>query len=228
MADGTQFAPGRIYRAARASGSNPRFAPRRRTPQRRVVPSTYLASGGGAGRERRNRVCRGPPRRVAPYSPLGRRAWWPARCRRRSGEYVSVSSQQDSEKSLRDRGRRELPEMPAAELDELAAIYEAKGVSSQAAVQVAAELTAHDALAAHVDAELRLDPDDLATPPQGAAASAASITVGSLLPLLAIWLPPATFRLPVTFVAVLIALGWRVRSAHISEEPRRPRRAAGG
>ncbi len=97
--------------------------------------------------------------------------------------------------------------MPAAELDELAAIYEAKGVSPQTAAQVAAELTAHDALAAHVDVELRLDPDDLANPLQAAAASAASFTVGSLLPLLAILLPPATFRLPVTFVAVLIALG---------------------
>lgn len=132
--------------------------------------------------ERRNRVCRGPPRRVAPYSPLGRRAWWPARCRWRSGEYVSVSSQRDSEKSLLARDRRELREMPAAELDELAAIYEAKGVSPQTAAQVAAELTAHDALAAHVDVELRLDPDDLANPLQAAAASAASFTVGSLLP----------------------------------------------
>ncbi len=68
---------------------------------------------------------------------------------------------------------------PTAELDELAAIYEAKGVSSQTAAQVAAELTAHDALAADVDVELRLDPDDLANP-QRAAASAASFTVGTL------------------------------------------------
>ena len=98
-------------------------------------------------------------------------------------------------------------EIPAAELDELAAIYEAKDVSPQTAAQVAAELTAHDALAAHVDAELRLDLHDLANPLQPAAASAASFTVGALLPLLAILLPPAMFRLPVTFVAVLIALG---------------------
>ena len=70
--------------------------------------------------------------------------------------------------------------MPAAELGELAAIYQAKGVSPQTAAQVAAELTAHDTLAAHVDAELRLDPDDLANPLQAAAASAASFTVGSL------------------------------------------------
>jgi vacuolar iron transporter family protein len=64
----------------------------------------------------------GPPRREAPYSPLGRRAWWPARCRWRSGEYVPVSSQPDSDKSLLARDRQELMEMPAAELDELAAI----------------------------------------------------------------------------------------------------------
>ena len=77
--------------------------------------------------------------------------------------------------------------MPAAELDELAAIYEAKGVSPQTAAQVAAELTAHDALAAHVDAELRLDPDDLANPLQAAAAPAASFTVGAPVPLPAIF-----------------------------------------
>jgi VIT1/CCC1 family predicted Fe2+/Mn2+ transporter len=66
-------------------------------------------------------------------------------------------------------------------------------------------LTAHDALAAHVDAELRLDPDDLANP-QRAAASAASFTVGALLALPAILVPPASCRRPVTFIAVLIAL----------------------
>lgn len=77
--------------------------------------------------------------------------------------------------------------MPAAELDELAAIYEAKGGSPQTAAQVAAELTAHDAMAAHVDAELRLDPDDLANPLQAAAAPAASFTVGAPVPLPAIF-----------------------------------------
>jgi VIT1/CCC1 family predicted Fe2+/Mn2+ transporter len=96
------------------------------------------------------------------------------------GEYVSVSSQRDSEKSLLARDRRELPEMPAAELDELAAIYEAKGLSPQTAAQVAAELTGHDARAAHVDAELRLDPDDRAHALQAAAAPAKSFTVGAL------------------------------------------------
>lgn len=79
-------------------------------------------------------------------------------------------------------------------------------MSPQTAARVAKELTAHDALAAHLDAELNLDPEDLANPWQAAAASAASFVTGALLPLLAILLPPAAWRVPVTFVAVLIAL----------------------
>ena len=97
--------------------------------------------------------------------------------------------------------------MPADELAELTAIYEAKGLSPQTATQVAAELTKHDALAAHLDAELQIDPKDLPNPWQAAAASAAAFITGALLPLLAILLPPAAWRVPVTFVAVLIALG---------------------
>jgi VIT1/CCC1 family predicted Fe2+/Mn2+ transporter len=100
-------------------------------------------------------------------------------------------------------------------LDELAATYEAKGVSSRTAAQVAAELTVHDALAGHVDVELRLGPDDLADPLLAAAVSAASFTVGALLPC-SLCCCHQTVRLPVTFVAVLVALGSRVRSAHVS------------
>ncbi len=80
-------------------------------------------------------------------------------------------------------------------------------MSAATARTVAAELTAHDALAAHVDAELHLDTADLANPLQAAAASALSFTIGALLPLLAILLPPPGWRVPVTFVAVLLALG---------------------
>jgi vacuolar iron transporter family protein len=123
------------------------------------------------------------------------------------GEYVSVSSQRDSEAAMLARERRELAESPEAELAELAAIYEAKGVSPRTARQVAVELTEHDALAAHLDAELKLDEEDLANPAQAAAASAAAFTTGAVLPLLAILLPPAGWRVPVTFVAVLVALG---------------------
>ena len=71
---------------------------------------------------------------------------------------------------------------------------------------VAAELTARGALAAHLDAELHIDPDDIASPVQAAAASALSFTSGALLPLLAILLPPAALRVPVTFAAVLVVL----------------------
>jgi VIT1/CCC1 family predicted Fe2+/Mn2+ transporter len=72
---------------------------------------------------------------------------------------------------------------------------------------VATELTAHDALAAHLEVELHIDQDDLVSPWQAAVSSAISFTLGALLPLLAILLPPPEWRVPVTFVAVLIALG---------------------
>ncbi|MEJ8281669.1 VIT1/CCC1 transporter family protein [Pseudonocardia spirodelae] len=122
------------------------------------------------------------------------------------GEYVSVSSQRDTERSLLATERRELAEDPAGELAELAALYRAKGLSEETADTVARELTAHDALSAHVEAELHLDPDDLAGPWQAAAVSALSFVLGAVLPLLAIALPPAAWRIPVTVVAVLVAL----------------------
>jgi VIT1/CCC1 family predicted Fe2+/Mn2+ transporter len=122
------------------------------------------------------------------------------------GEYVSVSSQRDSERALLDKERVELAEMPEQELAELAAIYESKGLSPQTARTVAAELTAKDAFAAHVEAELGIDPDELTNPWHAAGASAVAFTVGSLLPLLAVLLPPVSVRVPVTFVVVLLAL----------------------
>jgi VIT1/CCC1 family predicted Fe2+/Mn2+ transporter len=138
------------------------------------------------------------------------------------GEYVSVSSQRDSERAQVTQERKELGSDPDAELAELAAIYEAKGLSADTAGLVAAELTANDALAAHVDVELRIDPDNLANPVEAAAASALSFTIGALLPLLAILLPPRAWRLPVTFGAVLIALGAAgAVSASIGGSPRR-------
>ena len=122
------------------------------------------------------------------------------------GEYVSVSSQRDSETTLVSQERRELADTPGREFNELTALYQAKGLSGPTARQVARELTAHDALAAHLDAELHIDPDDLANPLQAAAASAASFITGALLPLIAILLPPTAWRVPVTIAAVLIAL----------------------
>jgi VIT1/CCC1 family predicted Fe2+/Mn2+ transporter len=122
------------------------------------------------------------------------------------GEYVSVSSQRDSENALLRKERRELAEMPEEELAELTAIYQAKGLSPATARTVAEELTAHDALAAHLDAELHLDPDDIPSPWNAAGASALSFTLGGLLPLLAILLPGPGWRVPVTFVGMLVAL----------------------
>jgi VIT1/CCC1 family predicted Fe2+/Mn2+ transporter len=123
------------------------------------------------------------------------------------GEYVSVSSQRDTELALLSTEKRELREDPDTELAELAALYRAKGLTAPTAETVARELTAHDPLGAHLDAELHLDPEELTNPWQAAAASALSFVLGGLLPLLAILLPPPTWRVPVTVAVVLLALG---------------------
>jgi VIT1/CCC1 family predicted Fe2+/Mn2+ transporter len=122
------------------------------------------------------------------------------------GEYVSVSSQRDSERALIAKETRELREMPEEELDELTGLYQDRGLTADTARQVAIELTAHDALAAHLEVELHIDQDDLVSPWQAALSSAIAFTLGALLPLVAILLPPAQWRVPITFVAVLIAL----------------------
>lgn len=99
-----------------------------------------------------------------------------------AGEYVSVSSQEDTEKADLIREKRELKEMPEIELRELAKIYEARGVSSETALKVATELTAHDALAAHAHDELGINEITQARPLQAALASFASFSLGALLP----------------------------------------------
>ena len=122
------------------------------------------------------------------------------------GEYVSVSSQRDSERALIAKESRELHEMPEEELAELTQLYRDRGLTEATAHQVALELTAHDALSAHLEVELHIDQDDLVNPWHAALSSAIAFTLGALLPLLAILLPPPEWRVPVTFVAVLIAL----------------------
>ena len=122
------------------------------------------------------------------------------------GEYVSVSSQRDSERALIAKEKRELAEMPDEELAELTQLYRDRGLSEATAHQVAVELTAHDALAAHLEVELGIDQDDLVSPWQAAVSSAVAFTVGALLPFLAIVLTPAAARVPVTMAVVLIAL----------------------
>ncbi len=128
-----------------------------------------------------------------------------------AGEYVSVSTQRDSEQAALRQERSELLHTPEAELDELAGLYRDKGLSPELAREVAVQLTAHDALGAHAETELGIDPDELTDPWRAALASFLSFTVGALLPLLAMVLPPASFRLYLTVGAVLAALalcGW--------------------
>ncbi len=138
------------------------------------------------------------------------------------GEYVSVSSQRDSQEALIDKERQELAEDPAGELSELAGLYEEKGLSPDTARQVADELTAHDALAAHLSAELNIDELEVANPWHAALASAAAFAAGAVLPLLAILLFPADIRIPATFIAVLIALAITgALSAHAGGSSRR-------
>lgn len=128
-----------------------------------------------------------------------------------AGEYVSVSTQRDAEKAALAVEKRELRERPEAELEELAEVLERRGLSRGVAREAAVQLTERDALRAHARVELGIDPDQLTNPWHAAWASFLAFTAGALLPLLAMVLPPADWRLPVTVASVLAALaltGW--------------------
>ena len=138
-----------------------------------------------------------------------------------TGEYVSVSTQRDSEKSILRLEAEELEAMPETEQRELARMYEEKGLDADLATKVAAQLTAHDALAAHADIEFGIDPDELTNPWHAAFASMISFTLGSLLPLLCVVLVPASARIVVTVLAVVVALALTgLVSARLSLSPR--------
>lgn len=107
-----------------------------------------------------------------------------------AGEYVSVSSQTDTEKADIEREKQELEEMPEEELQLLAHIYEQRGLKKETALLVAQELTAHDALGAHVRDELGITEMSQANPIQAAIASGAAFTVGGLMPLLVVFFAP--------------------------------------
>ncbi len=123
-----------------------------------------------------------------------------------AGEYVSVSSSRDTEHALLAKEREELRLYPEAELRELIDIYQHKGLSKKTATVVATELSEKDAYAAHIDAELGIDPENLTNPWHAAIASAISFILGSLIPLVAIILPPQNYRVGTAFFSVLIAL----------------------
>ncbi|PKF74908.1 VIT family protein [Chryseobacterium sp. PMSZPI] len=107
-----------------------------------------------------------------------------------AGEYVSVSSQEDTEKADLMREKRELEEMPEIELRELAKVYEQRGCTKETAMQVAIELTKHDALGAHARDELGINEITQAKPLVAALASFGSFAVGALLPFMVSLLAP--------------------------------------
>ena len=127
-----------------------------------------------------------------------------------AGEYVSVSSQADTEKAELDRERQELMEQPVAEERELASIYVARGVSPDVAKQVAQQLMEHDALSAHARDELGIHEASAARPVEAAITSAVTFSLGAALPLLTALLTPTAWIVPAlgaTSLLFLIGLG---------------------
>jgi VIT1/CCC1 family predicted Fe2+/Mn2+ transporter len=139
-------------------------------------------------------------------------------------EYSKTGAERDQQVAELTSERAELAAAPDAELDELTKLYMSRGLSHHVARQVAIELTAHDALAAHAEAEYDITPASLASPFRDALAVGAAFMAGAVLPWLAIILIPGPPRAAVTFVIVLLALaltGWI--SAQISHvHPVRP------
>jgi VIT1/CCC1 family predicted Fe2+/Mn2+ transporter len=138
-----------------------------------------------------------------------------------AGEYVSVSSQADTEQADLARERRELSEVPEAEKEELAQIYVARGVEPQLARQVAVQLMAKDALGAHARDELGISEITTARPIQAALTSAVTFSVGAAAPLALVLLSPSSLLIPVVsagsllFLALLGFLGARTGGAKI-------------
>lgn len=122
------------------------------------------------------------------------------------GEYVSVSSQRDSERAFIEQEKRELEADPEGELKELAEIYQTKGLTKETSLKVAQELSAHDVIKAHLEAEHKIDEEDLSSPVHAAIASAISFTTGALIPFIAVMTAKSNLRFAVTFSAVLVAL----------------------
>ncbi|MFN8023391.1 MAG: VIT family protein [Acidimicrobiales bacterium] len=123
-----------------------------------------------------------------------------------AGEYVSVSSQRDTERADLERERRELETEPQAERDELVRIYRDRGLSEGLAEQVADELSALDRLQVHARDELGFDPDDLANPAQAATVSALSFVVGAVVPILVVAASSSGLRVPLTMLVTLVGL----------------------
>lgn len=123
-----------------------------------------------------------------------------------AGEYVSVSSQTDAENADLARERKELAEMPEAELEELTRIYQERGLTRDLAQQVAVQLTAHDALGAHARDELGISETVTSHPVQAAVVSALTFAAGAVVPLIVALLAPPAQIVVFVVVATLLAL----------------------
>ena len=140
-----------------------------------------------------------------------------------AGEYVSVSSQTDTEKADIEREKVELKEMPDEELSILAQIYERRGLTKETAMQVAIEFTQKDALAAHVRDELGINEISQANPIQAALASGASFTIGGVLPLLVVLFAPVKgmeywlYASTILFLIILGAMSAKTGGSSISK-----------
>ncbi len=122
------------------------------------------------------------------------------------GEYVSVSSQRDSERSDIAKETWELEHQADHELDELTAIYQSKGLSRELAREVAVQLTEHDALGTHLRDELGIERDDLAKPFQAAWSSTLAFSVGAAIPLIAAAVATAGTRIAAVILVSLLGL----------------------
>lgn len=125
-----------------------------------------------------------------------------------AGEYVSVSSQADTEKADLDLEETMLEDNFEVELEELAEIYRGRGLEPALADQVARALMAHDALGAHARDEIGISEIQSARPLQAAWSSAAAFTVGAVLPLSVAWVLPGSLQIPVVAVASLVFLAF--------------------
>ncbi len=140
-----------------------------------------------------------------------------------AGEYVSVSSQTDIENADIDRERTELEEMPELELQRLAEIYEDRGLKKETAIEVARQLTAHNALEAHVRDELGINEVSQAKPLQAAFASGAAFTFGGLMPFLVAVLLPIQqmiayqYALATIFLVILGAIAAKTGGSDIKK-----------
>ena len=123
-----------------------------------------------------------------------------------AGEYVSVSSQRDSEKAVIERERFLLDTEPEKELGMLQAAYEERGLSPATAKKVAKELTAHDAIAAHLQVEMNIDGQTTTNPWHAALSSFVAFIAGAALPLIAVTVAQADYRIIATVIGSLVAL----------------------